>query len=244
MKKVLTLIIVLLLTGIGYAQDPGIPDTVRLGNWGVYLPCPPCSGIATVPIYVFNDEFLNSMQFFLECAGPVKFKDVEFSAGVDSHLNDIQSKYLPAPDSDFMSFNILDYTDSLPPGLRSIGFLVLTIHDTGTALIDTATTDAPPGPPIGFTTPNVTSFIPAAIIMGQTHLQEQSIQPGDNNANNKVDLGDIIFLVNYIFKNGPEPINKPMSDVNVDCVLNLGDLIYLVNYIFKGGLDPLPGCFE
>jgi len=244
MKKFLFIIIVLLLTGIGYAQDPGIPDTVRFGEWGVYLPCPPCSGVATVPIYVFNDELLRIMQFYLECAGPVKFKDVEFSADVDSYLDDIQVKYISEPDSDFMSFSARDFTESLPPGLRNIGFLVLTIHDTGAALVDTATPDAIPDPPIKFETADVNTFIPKIIITTQFQLKVQSIKPGDANGDSDLNLSDIIYVVNYIFKNGPEPVNKQMADVNVDCVLNLGDLIYLVNYIFKGGLDPLPGCSE
>ncbi len=244
MKKVLFIILVMLGAGIGYTQDPGIPDTVRFGDWGVYLPCPPCSGIATAPIYVFNDEFLVTMQFYLECIGPLRFKDIEFSAGIDSHLSDHQWKYIPDADSDFMSFGATNFyfTDSLPPGLRNIGFLVLTINDTGMALVDTASPEAPPDPPIWFRTPNIVTFIPKIIITTQFQLKVQSIKPGDANADSKVNLGDIIYLVNYIFKNGPEPVNKQLTDVNVDCLVDLRDLLYIVNYVFKGGSPPIPGC--
>src|SRR3970040_3083425 len=86
MKKFLFIIIVLLLVGMGYAQDPGIPDTFRLGNWGVYLPCPPCSGIATVPVYVFHDEYITEMTFYFKSSGPVKFLDIQYTAVIDSHF--------------------------------------------------------------------------------------------------------------------------------------------------------------
>ena len=62
---------------------------------------------------------------------------------------------------------------------------------------------------------------------------------GDVNADNKVNLQDIIYLVNYIFKGGPTPkLTKLIGDVNKDGNVNIGDLVYLVNYIFKGGPKP------
>ncbi len=62
--------------------------------------------------------------------------------------------------------------------------------------------------------------------------------PGDANNDYKVNLGDIIYLVNYIFKGGPSPVIRFSGDVNANCQTNLSDLIYLVNYVFKGG--PVP----
>ena len=62
---------------------------------------------------------------------------------------------------------------------------------------------------------------------------------GDANADLKVNLVDIIYLVNYVFKSGPEPLtNKLSGDVNKDNMVNLADIVYLVNYIFKGGSAP------
>lgn len=65
--------------------------------------------------------------------------------------------------------------------------------------------------------------------------------PGDVNNDLSVNLSDIIYLVNYIFKGGPSPAIRFSGDVNANCQTNLTDLIYLVNYVFKSG--PVPdGC--
>ena len=66
----------------------------------------------------------------------------------------------------------------------------------------------------------------------------QALISGDANNDTKVNLGDIIYLVNYLFKGGPSPVIRFSWDVNANCQTNLSDLIYLVNYVFKGG--PVP----
>ncbi len=61
---------------------------------------------------------------------------------------------------------------------------------------------------------------------------------GDATGDNKINLQDIIYLVNYIFKGGPAPIPILSGDVNKDGKVILTDIIYLVNFIFKGGPNP------
>lgn len=60
---------------------------------------------------------------------------------------------------------------------------------------------------------------------------------GDVTGDGKVNLGDIIGMVNAIFKiMNPPPVQ--MGDVNCDNKVNLGDIVYMVNFIFKGGSAP------
>ena len=67
---------------------------------------------------------------------------------------------------------------------------------------------------------------------------------GDVNRDTKITLIDIIFLVNYIFKSGPNSDPPALSNLNCDKKgdgtdnINLQDIIYLVNYIFDSGPHP------
>ena len=69
--------------------------------------------------------------------------------------------------------------------------------------------------------------------------------PGDFNipgGNGVVDLGDVVFLINYLYKGGNPPDPMAAADVTADCVVDLGDVVYLINYLYKGGDPPLPSC--
>jgi hypothetical protein len=69
--------------------------------------------------------------------------------------------------------------------------------------------------------------------------------PGDINipgGDGIVDLGDVVFLINYIFRGGDPPDPMAAGDVNADCVVELGDVVYLINYLYRGGDPPLPSC--
>ncbi len=68
---------------------------------------------------------------------------------------------------------------------------------------------------------------------------QQSIKAGDANADNSVNLADIIFKVNYLFKGGPQPNPLCRGDDNADTKVNLLDIIYEVNFLFKGGPKPI-----
>lgn len=61
---------------------------------------------------------------------------------------------------------------------------------------------------------------------------------GDVNADGVTTSADIIYLVNYVFKGGPPPVNPGTGDVNCDGTVTSADIIYLVCYVFKGGPPP------
>ena len=64
--------------------------------------------------------------------------------------------------------------------------------------------------------------------------------PGDASGDGVVDIGDVVYLINYLFKSGPAPYPLIAGDANCDGVVDVGDVIYLINYLFKGG--PVPSC--
>jgi hypothetical protein len=62
---------------------------------------------------------------------------------------------------------------------------------------------------------------------------------GDANNDNLINVGDIVFIVNYYQHGGPVPFCWDEADVNDDGEVDLIDANYLINYIFKGGPPPL-----
>jgi len=63
-------------------------------------------------------------------------------------------------------------------------------------------------------------------------------QTGDCNGDCLVNIGDPVYLIEYIFKGGPPPVPFESGDVDCDGLVNIGDAVYLINYIFKGGPPP------
>ena len=62
---------------------------------------------------------------------------------------------------------------------------------------------------------------------------------GDVTKDGFINLSDVVFLVNYVFRSGAAPSPQYLGNVNGDGDVNLGDIIYLVNFIFKGGPPPV-----
>jgi hypothetical protein len=61
---------------------------------------------------------------------------------------------------------------------------------------------------------------------------------GDANGDDLVNVGDAVYLINYVFREGPAPVPLESGDANADGSANVGDAVYLIAYIFKGGPNP------
>ena len=55
-----------------------------------------------------------------------------------------------------------------------------------------------------------------------------------------VNVGDITYMMNYLFSNGSPSCPYHATDINCDGVVDIGDVVCLINYLFING--PLP-CF-
>ena len=68
---------------------------------------------------------------------------------------------------------------------------------------------------------------------------------GDVDYTAAITAGDIIYLVNYVFKGGPAPLPcAAAGDVNCDGKIVSADVIGLVNYVFKSGPSPCDVCLQ
>ncbi len=86
-----------------------------------------------------------------------------------------------------------------------------------------------------------TSLDLAFVITG--HEGAPPAKCGDVNNDGVIDVGDVVYLINYLFKGGLAPVPlRCVGDVNNDDVVDIGDVVYLINYLFKSGIAPSPLC--
>ena len=65
---------------------------------------------------------------------------------------------------------------------------------------------------------------------------------GDANSDGLSNIGDVIFILGYLFNQATPPSCDDAADVNDDGLLNIGDAIYLLASLFTNGAPPpLPG---
>jgi hypothetical protein len=63
---------------------------------------------------------------------------------------------------------------------------------------------------------------------------------GDCNASGVVEPSDVVYLINYLFRNRPPPTPLEAGDCSCDGTVVPGDVVCLLNYLFRGW--PPPPC--
>jgi hypothetical protein len=58
------------------------------------------------------------------------------------------------------------------------------------------------------------------------------------NADEKTDMADPIFILNYLFMGSGDPPCKKSSDLDDNGDINISDAIYLLRYLFIAGMSP------
>jgi len=76
-----------------------------------------------------------------------------------------------------------------------------------------------------------------AVEVGFVHAS--FVNRGDANGDGIIELGDIVYLINYVFREGIEPCPMEVGDANCDGIVELGDIVYLINYVYRGGPPPI-----
>ncbi|MFH1337000.1 MAG: C25 family cysteine peptidase [Candidatus Zixiibacteriota bacterium] len=61
---------------------------------------------------------------------------------------------------------------------------------------------------------------------------------GDCNDDGVIDVGDAVYLINYLYNMDIAPNPLIAGDVTCDGKVDIADVVYLLNYLFKGGMAP------
>ena len=64
---------------------------------------------------------------------------------------------------------------------------------------------------------------------------------GDVDHSYSVNVGDVVYVIQYVFGGGPAPNPLQLGDVNGDGQVDFSDVVYLIAYIFLGGQLPCSG---
>ena len=111
----------------------------------------------------------------------------------------------------------------------------ITLEDTTTLRIDTCFC------PMGYTCfsrSDAVSYMPWH--NGPFYVNIQRSEYGDANGDGTINIGDVMYMVNYLYRSGPYPASFEAGDANCDGVHGILDVLILVNFLYKGGRPP--GC--
>jgi hypothetical protein len=65
---------------------------------------------------------------------------------------------------------------------------------------------------------------------------------GDVNGDMAINSSDVVYIVDYIFADGPAPDPLSIADVNCSGAVNMADAVYLVAYLLGSGPEPCAAC--
>ena len=82
---------------------------------------------------------------------------------------------------------------------------------------------------------------------GDLWTQSCCNKAGDANNDNKVNVGDAVYIISYVFRGGPPPPCLAEGNANGDLTpqggnkINVGDAVYIISYVFRQGPAPICG---
>jgi hypothetical protein len=79
-------------------------------------------------------------------------------------------------------------------------------------------------------------------IADSVHLKIFVSACGDADGSGSVNLADIVFILAYIFQDGPAPNSPFLADADCNSRILVADVVYIVNYIYLDGPAPCAKC--
>lgn len=219
-------------------SDPGIPDTVRVES----LPCVQPGSSCEVDVYLYNDEDLAANEMCLGWNSQGSDIRCDSASFTGTRVASASGQYAQIDNTNkaiHLGFTVL-LGDMLPPGSGVFCRLYFSVAGGIPNQVITIDKSSRCRPSSSFieVLPDANSFAPQ-FVKGTVVITAvcQYIR-GDANGDGRIDIGDIVFLINNIFKSGQAPNPLTRGDANCDGRVNVGDPVYLLNYIFKMGPAP------
>lgn len=94
-----------------------------------------------------------------------------------------------------------------------------------------------------YTTVTVIPSVVSPFLTANNYFLTSHLLPyGDANYDNDVNVGDVTYIINYVFRSGPKP--RPVmesGDANCDGIVNVADAVRIISFVFKNGEEPCAG---
>jgi hypothetical protein len=218
-------------------NDPTLPDSVSFYPSYAYWPLPSGPAKFYAHIRIANDDSVGAIILPLIWSGPVTYDSVTFRETIFPALQ--YRTVNPDLGASKVLIGAIPVSEPpIPPTWGLFATLCFTL-DSNTGLVMVDSTFFPPINPLIFTTTEPEGFKPQFVVGDFPVLQ---YLPGDVNFDGKLDVIDIVYLVNYLYIDGTPPPHLITADMNgPDRVINVEDVVYLINYLYMHGPTPLPG---
>ncbi|MFH1374399.1 MAG: hypothetical protein ABII79_11445 [bacterium] len=218
------------------------------------------------PFPQHNDSAVVSTHFVREDNPSEIIGGATFAYCIDEYppvpVNDLTATVVSSADTTARLTWTIPTTDTTGGVERIRGYYIFSDTgsiDTGHTAIDTVAIDADPEL-TGFqwydtrpVSPDEKRYYRVSSIDGSKIVSEMSNEDsvqvgccnhdgirGDADYTMGVDVGDLTYLVAYLFQGGPAPPCMEEGDVDGSGGIDVGDLTWLVSYLFQGGPPPPP----
>ncbi len=228
-------------------NDPGVPDSVSFSQAltyypiptgpYAYYPLPSGPGIVYAHLRVENSDSAGLMLIPLSWMGPVHFDSITFREAV--YGDSVWIVNIDTLNQRILLGLIPVYDSPVPPNQGLFITLCFTLNDI-TGLVQIDSTFIAPLNHVLFTTTEPQGYYPQ-YVPGEFPVLK--FLPGDVSFDGElVDVSDIVYLINYIYREGPLPPHPISADVNgPDRIIDIQDVVYLINYLYRHGPIPHSG---
>jgi hypothetical protein len=218
-------------------HDPALPDSVSFYPNYAYYPLPSGPGKFYAHIRIATDDSVGAIILPLIWSGPVTYDSVTFRESIFPTLQ-YQTVNPNLGASKVLIGAIPVSEPPIPPNQGLFATLCFTLT-SNTGLVAVDSTFFVPMNYLIFTTTEPEGYKPQFVVGDFPVVQ---YWPGDANFDGKVDVLDIVYLINYLYIDGPPPPHPITADVNEpDRLIDILDIVYIISYLYQNGATPLPG---
>ena len=222
--------------------DVGEVDTIRVIDSGINV------GMGQsfyIPIYVSNDEGiinLNLNLFFAYSGGSgllsfdgISYSGTRLEAGAALQDRSMNSSGFAGSVGGTLELNFAanSYSDTLNVGSGIVAYLQFTAQGEGTVSLDTLE-----GCLLEWgIRPSYSYPLGVSYELGEI-TQYAYYVCGNVDGLGIIDIDDVVYLIQYLYAGGPEPLPLCSGNVNCDDIIDIDDVVYLIEYLYSGGPPP------